>query len=101
MEYENQEIGSRIRKARKEKGLSQEELGAMLNWTQSQISRIECGKDVDSLFKIHLLAEALDRPYLCFLEGDEVIEYLRLKDLQKEEKSSWRTLPNQKEEIYE
>jgi len=90
MEYSNQKIGNRIRKARKEKGLSQEELGEMLHWNQSQISRIECGIDVDSLFKLRLLAKALDKPYLYFLEGDEVVEYLKLKELQRKEKYFWK-----------
>jgi len=78
------EIGDRVRAARKEKGYTQTELGALLQWDQPQISRIECGKDVDSLTKLRLLADALEKPYLYFLEGETVIEYLETKELWKD-----------------
>ena len=52
-------IGERIRKYRGQKGLSQEQLGAMVGFSQSKISKIENG-DWDSLSDLKLLAAALE-----------------------------------------
>ena len=51
-------IGERVRKYRREKGLSQEQLGAMIGFSQSKISKIE-RSDWDSLSDLKLLAAAL------------------------------------------
>lgn len=51
-------IGDRIRKYRRQKGWSQEQLGAMVGFSQSKISKIECG-DWDSLSDLRLIARAL------------------------------------------
>ena len=51
-------IGNRIRKYRRQKGWSQEQLGAMVGFSQSKISKIENG-DWDSLSDLRLIAKAL------------------------------------------
>lgn len=51
-------IGDRIRALRRQRGLSQEQLGAMIGFSQSKISKIERG-DWDSLSDLKLLAAAL------------------------------------------
>jgi DNA-binding XRE family transcriptional regulator len=51
-------IGDRVREHRKRKGLSQEQLGAMVGFSQSKISKIENG-NCDSLSDLKLIARAL------------------------------------------
>ena len=51
-------IGDRIRAARRQRGWSQEQLGAMVHFSQSKISKIERG-DWDSLNDLRLIARAL------------------------------------------
>ena len=55
--YLNQ--GDKIRKYRRQKGLSQERLGELVGFSQSKISKIENG-DWDSLSDLKLLAAALE-----------------------------------------
>ena len=54
-------IGERIRKYRRQKGMSQEQLGEMVGFSQSKISKIENG-DWDSLSDLRLIARALEVP---------------------------------------
>ena len=54
-------IGERVRKHRRQKGLSQEQIGAMVGFSQSKISKIENG-DWDSLSDLRLIAKALEVP---------------------------------------
>ena len=54
-------IGDKVRKYRRQKGLSQERLGAMIGFSQSKISKIENG-DWDSLSDLRLIAKALEVP---------------------------------------
>lgn len=54
-------IGERVRKYRRQKGLSQEQIGAMIGFSQSKISKIENG-DWDSLSDLRLIARALEVP---------------------------------------
>ena len=51
-------IGDKIRTLRRKRGLSQEQLGAMVGFSQSKISKIENG-DWDSLSDLRLIARAL------------------------------------------
>lgn len=51
-------IGDKIRALRRKRGLSQEQLGAMVGFSQSKISKIENG-DWDSLGDLRLIAKAL------------------------------------------
>jgi transcriptional regulator with XRE-family HTH domain len=52
-------IGEKVRKYRRQKGLSQEQLGAMIGFSQSKISKIERG-DWDSLSDLRLIAKVLE-----------------------------------------
>lgn len=54
-------IGDKIRTLRRKRGLSQEQLGAMVGFSQSKISKIENG-DWDSLSDLRLIAKALEVP---------------------------------------
>ena len=51
--------GDKVRKYRRQKGLSQEQLGELVGFSQSKISKIENG-DWDSLSDLKLLAAALE-----------------------------------------
>ena len=51
--------GERVKALRKKRGLSQEQLGVMIGFSQSKISKIENG-NCDSLSDLKLLAAALD-----------------------------------------
>ena len=51
-------IGDRIRALRRQRGWSQEQLGELVHFSQSKISKIERG-DWDSLSDLKLLAAAL------------------------------------------
>jgi transcriptional regulator with XRE-family HTH domain len=50
--------GKRVRKYRRQQGWSQEQLGAMIGFSQSKMSKIENG-DWDSLSDLRLIAKAL------------------------------------------
>ena len=51
--------GERIAAARKAEGLTQKQLGAKLNLTQSQISRIEFRPDHNTVHRLKRVAKAL------------------------------------------
>lgn len=71
-------LGARIERARERAGLSQAELGARVELTQSAISRIESGeRGVDSL-ELAALAETLGVSVLDLLESEPVAEELRV-----------------------
>ena len=62
-------IGERVRKYRRQKGLSQEQLGAMIGFSQSKISKIEHG-DWDSLSDLRLIAKVLEVPIEEFVREE-------------------------------
>lgn len=62
--------GERVRKYRRQKGLSQEQLGAMVGFSQSKISKIERG-DWDSLSDLRLIAKVLEVPIEELVKEDE------------------------------
>ena len=64
-----QMLGDKVRKYRRQKGLSQERLGELVSFSQSKISKIECG-DWDSLSDLRLIAKVLGVK-LKALIGDE------------------------------
>jgi len=53
--------GNKIRTLRRKRGLSQEQLGAMIGFSQSKISKIERG-DWDSLSDLRLIAKVMEVP---------------------------------------
>ena len=57
-------IGDNVRKYRRQKGLSQEQLGELVGFSQSKISKIERGErgDWDSLSDLKLIAKVMDVP---------------------------------------
>ena len=63
-------IGARIRELRRKRGWSQEQLGAMVGFSQSKISKIENG-DWDSLSDLKLIARALEIPIEELVREDE------------------------------
>jgi Zn-dependent peptidase ImmA (M78 family)/DNA-binding XRE family transcriptional regulator len=73
-----EQLGARIGRARECAGLSQADLGARVELTQSAISRIESGeRGVDSL-ELAAIADALDVSVLDLLESEPVAEELRV-----------------------
>lgn len=66
--------GEKVRKYRKQKGLSQERLGELVGFSQSKISKIE-RSEWDSLSDLRLIARALEVPIEELVKeeaGDEV-----------------------------
>ena len=53
--------GERVKALRKKRGWSQEQLGAMVGFSQSKISKIENG-NCDSLSDLRSIAKVLDVP---------------------------------------
>lgn len=62
-------IGRRVRDARTDKGLTQEQLAELTGLPQSHISRIECGKHSPSRFTIEKIARGVERPLEWFDRG--------------------------------
>ena len=54
-------LGDKVRKYRRQKGLSQERLGELVGFSQSKISKIERG-DWDSLSDLRVIAKVLEVP---------------------------------------
>ena len=73
----------RVRKYRRQKGWSQEQLGERVGFSQSKISKIENG-DWDSLSDLRLIARALEIPIEeLVMEDDEpnvIVHKKRLED---------------------
>lgn len=67
------QLGNRLKVARAEKSLSQEELAALAGVTRQTISSIETRQYIPSTLLAFILAKKLDKPIdaLFFLEGDE------------------------------
>lgn len=66
-------LKNRLKVARAEKNLSQEELANLVGVTRQTISSIETGQYCPSALLAFLLAKRLEKPIeqLFFLEGDE------------------------------
>lgn len=62
--------GNKIRTLRRKRGLSQEQLGAMIGFSQSKISKIERG-DWDSLSDLRLIAKVMEVPIEELVREDE------------------------------
>lgn len=69
----NLRLGNRIKVARAEKNVSQEELASLAGVTRQTISSIETRQYIPSALLAFVLAKKLDKPVneLFFLEGDE------------------------------
>lgn len=64
-------IGQRVRKHRKEEGLSQTQLGAQAGTSQGAISRLESGKQAPGLAKLERISQALGVEVSDLLEESE------------------------------
>jgi putative transcriptional regulator len=64
-------LGNRLKVARAERGISQEELAKLVGVTRQTISSIETGQYCPSTLLAFLLSERLEKPIdkLFFLEG--------------------------------
>lgn len=60
MILENNIIANRIKKARENAGLTQEQLGEIINLSRNEISNLECGNNKLSYKTLRELCDALD-----------------------------------------
>lgn len=65
------EIGKRIRALRLERGLSQTELGSLLDVTFQQVQKYEKGSNRVAAGRLHRVAEALSVPITFFYGGGD------------------------------
>jgi transcriptional regulator with XRE-family HTH domain len=63
-----QRVGERLRAARRNNNLSQDELGKLIGTSKQQILKYEKAMDIPPLSRLVQLAAALDTPLLFFLE---------------------------------
>lgn len=70
------ELGEKIRKLRKEKGMTQKELSAKLGTTPQNLAQYENGKRNPKIETLQKIADALNVNPLC-LRGDITDEYLQ------------------------
>jgi len=80
-------IGNRIRLAREQKGISQEELAALISKRQYAVSEYEAGKRRIFANDLPAIADALEVPVAFFFEDTPV-------DEEEELLSEFRRLPN-------
>jgi putative transcriptional regulator len=73
LEMDKNSLKNRLRVARAEKNISQEELANLVGVTRQTISSIENGQYCPSTFLAFLLAKKLEKPIdqLFFLDGEE------------------------------
>jgi len=74
----NKKIGELIRKARKMRGFSQQELGDTVNLSADMISHIEKGNRALKVVEVKKFAEALDVPEVYFLLFENNMEGLEM-----------------------
>ena len=65
------ELGERISKLRREKGMTQEELASYLQVTRQTVSSYENGKSEPDIAMLHKLSEALETEVSFLIEGKE------------------------------
>ena len=79
--FNRKEFGERLRKIRKEKGLTQENLARVIGKTESTIGRFESGFLLPSAEEIYLLCRELDiTEYELFNSYDEIINKEKSKN---------------------
>lgn len=64
------DVGQRIRWAREQLGLTQEQLGELVSLDQRSISELENSRRRLSVTELRLFAAALGKPQFYFLEGE-------------------------------
>lgn len=74
-ELEAKEVGARIRRARDERGLTQEELAGMASFSKRSLQDYEAGKTA-AYRHLGELSRLLNRPREWFLYGDDTLAAL-------------------------
>lgn len=70
----NKEIGERIKKRRRELGITQERLAETLNVTYQQVQRYENGTNSLNLENVQIIADALSVPISYFFEPERPLK---------------------------
>ncbi len=68
----NELMGRKIRMAREEKGITQEELAEKMDLSVSFLCQVECGKKKFNLKRIVEVSNILEKPINYFIEGYEI-----------------------------
>ncbi|RGG67621.1 XRE family transcriptional regulator [Eubacterium sp. AF17-7] len=78
---ERKELGNRLKQARKEKGLSQEELANLIGLKVGTVSKYEQGDRTPGIGKLQLIANALECDISRFVaSGDEYVRMTQTTD---------------------
>jgi transcriptional regulator with XRE-family HTH domain len=77
----NRDIGLRIRKARKAKGYSQEDVADMIGWSRPSYANFEAGKQPLQVSTLIVIAKVLGRGVMEFLPNEAMSTIDRLLDL--------------------
>lgn len=78
---ERKELGNRLKQARKEKGLSQEELANLIGLKVGTVSKYEQGDRTPGIGKLQLIANALECDIYRFVaSGDEYVRMTQTTD---------------------
>ena len=86
-------LGKRIRTAREKKGLSQEDLAALIELDQSIMSQLESGKRRLSVSELPSLSSALDVPIMYFFDehmNSTDLDALLLQEFHRLPSAEWR-----------
>ncbi len=89
------EIGRRIKKIRKHKGLSQEKLAELISVSFQQVQKYESGINRLNTDKLQAIAHSLAVPVASFFE-DQPIEALPLSDQERTLIESFRAIKDPK-----
>ena len=68
----DQQLGANVRAIRREIGMTQPELAALLNLSNQQIDKYERGRNRIAAVRLLMIAAALGRPVMDFFEGVEI-----------------------------
>jgi transcriptional regulator with XRE-family HTH domain len=80
-----QHIGLRVKSARREKGLTQEDLADRIGKAVATLSNIERGEALTGLETLSLIAQATGKPIVFFFEGIEDTRSVSRKRLEAED----------------
>jgi transcriptional regulator with XRE-family HTH domain len=86
-------LGQKIRTAREEKGLSQEDLAMEIGLDQRGVSQLESGKRRLSVSELPSLAKALEVPIMYFFDEETNatdLDAILLKEFHQLPSSKWR-----------
>lgn len=80
-----QHIGLRVKSARREKGLTQEQLAEQIGKAVETLSNIERGAALTGLETLAVIAQVTDKPMTFFFEGIEGVRPVSRKRLEAED----------------